>query len=106
MADAVVAPARHAGVGAYTANADPLRLPTWLPVVTHDTGDTAVAAGLTYEYEVENEFRRLFTVADTLKFGPIPAESLHRMELCDTQNEPPQELPAVRAFTVVVAAEK
>jgi hypothetical protein len=28
------------------------------------------------------------------------------MELCETQIEPPQELPAVRAFTVVAAAEK
>ena len=104
--DAAVEPARHAAEDAYTANATPLTELNSLPVVPHDNGNTAVAAGLTYENAVDIEFLRLFTVADTLKPGPTPEDSLHRMELWDTQDEPPQELPAVRALTVVVASEK
>jgi hypothetical protein len=79
-----------------------------LPVDASDAASTkaAVVTGLTYVNEVETEFLSSFTVTDAPKPGRIPEASLHRMELCETQTDPPQVLPAVRAFTVVAAAEK
>jgi hypothetical protein len=55
---------------------------------------------------LEIEFLSSSTVTDALMPGRMPEESLHRMELWETHIEPPQELPAARALTVVAAAEK
>ena len=77
-----------------------------LPVNASDTGKTAVAAGETNVNAVEMEFLSSFTVADALKPGRIPEDNLQRIELWDTQIEPPHELPAIRPLTVVAAAEK
>ena len=66
----------------------------------------AVVVGFTNVKAVEIEFLSSFTVADALKPGRMPEDNLHRMELCDTHTEPPQELPAILALMVVAAAEK
>ena len=61
---------------------------------------------MAYVKAVEMEFLSSSTVMDALMPCRMPEASLHRTELCETQVDPPQELPAVRAFTVVAAAEK
>ena len=104
--EAEVSPARCAGVGECTANAVPRMDNICPPVTASNAVSTLVIPGFTYKNAADIEFLRSFTVTLALDPGSIPEVSLHRIQLCDTQNEPPQELAAVRALTVVAAAEK